>query len=257
MSDIEVEIVDRIATVTLNRPQRRNAMHLEMWRELVSLYRGFAADDGVRAVILTGAGDHFCAGADISEFETVRANAAQAIEYDRLVDECCDAIGDVPKPTIAAIRGFCIGGGSGLAVAHDFRIAHPDAVFAITAARLSIVYAVRETQALLALVGLANAKRILFTAERFDAEEATRIGFVDRVEADPVATARAFALTIAENAPLSIAGSKAILNGIARGVGALRDEVVREVIERAANSEDFQEGRRAFLEKRSPIFKGK
>ena len=97
MSDIEVEIVDRIATVTLNRPQRRNAMSLAMWRELVALYRGFAADEGVRAVILTGAGDHFCAGADIGEFDKVRANAAQALEYDRIVDECCDAIGDVPN----------------------------------------------------------------------------------------------------------------------------------------------------------------
>jgi len=174
--DLVVALQDSVATVTLNRPRVRNAVTLAMWNGLAELFHRFAADDAVRAVILTGAGEHFCAGADISEFATVRNSAESGHAYDRAVDICSDAILHIEKPTIAAIRGFCIGGGSGLALACDFRFAAPSAIFAITAAKLSIVYGMRETQNLLALVGLSNAKKILFSAERFDTAEASRIG---------------------------------------------------------------------------------
>ena len=132
--DIVVAISDKVATVTLNRPERRNAVKFGMWADLAELYHRFAADDGVRAVIMTGAGEHFCAGADITEFATTRNTTEAGHAYDRIVDECSDAIMHLPKPTIAAISGFCIGGGSGLALANDFRFAAPSAVFAITAA---------------------------------------------------------------------------------------------------------------------------
>ena len=157
----------------------------------------------------------------------------------------------------SAVAGFCMGGGSGLALACDFRFAAASAVFGVPAARLSIVYGMRETQNLLALVGLANAKKILFSAERFDAAEAARIGFIDRIEEAPVEAARRFAAVLAGNAPLSIAGAKVILNGLAQGTGALDFAKAHELIERAMLSEDYREGQRAFLEKRAPVFKGR
>jgi enoyl-CoA hydratase/carnithine racemase len=255
--DLVVAVQDGVATVTLNRPQRRNAVTLAMWNGLGELFGRFATDDGVRAVILTGTGEHFCAGADISEFAAVRNSAESGHAYDHAVDVCSDAILHIAKPTIAAIRGFCIGGGSGLALACDFRFAAPSAVFAITAAKLSIVYGMRETQNLLALVGISNAKKILFSAERFDTDEASRIGFLDRIADDPIAAAHDFAALLARNAPLSIAGAKTILNGLAQGTGALEFSKAHEVIERAMLSEDYREGQRAFLEKRPPVFTGR
>jgi enoyl-CoA hydratase/carnithine racemase len=255
--DLVVAVQDGVATVTLNRPQRRNAVTLAMWNGLGELFGRFATDDGVRAVILAGTGEHFCAGADISEFAAVRNSAESGHAYDHAVDVCSDAILHIAKPTIAAIRGFCIGGGSGLALACDFRFAAPSAVFAITAAKLSIVYGMRETQNLLALVGISNAKKILFSAERFDTDEASRIGFLDRIADDPVAAAHDFAALLARNAPLSIAGAKTILNGLAQGTGALDFSKAHEVIERAMLSEDYREGQRAFLEKRPPVFTGR
>ena len=255
--DLVVALEDSVATLTLNRPQRRNAVTLAMWNELAETFHRFADDARVRAVILTGAGEHFCAGADIGEFAAVRNSAESGHAYDRAVDVCSDAILHIEKPTIAAIRGFCIGGGSGLALACDFRFAAPSAVFAITAARLGIVYGMRETQNLLALVGLSSAKKILFSAERFDAEEASRIGFLDRAAEDPIGAARDFAALLAKNAPLSISGAKTILNGLAQGTGALDFTKAHEVTERAMLSEDYREGQRAFKEKRPPLFTGR
>src|SRR4051812_18240182 len=257
MADIDVRIEEQVGIITINRPQRRNSMTLAMWHELARIFGALGEDPYVRSVILTGAGAHFCAGADISEFAQLRSTVEQGHAYDKAVDDVCDAIAAVAKPTIAAVRGFCIGGGSGLAMACDFRFAEPDAQFGIPAARLSIVYGMRETQNLLALVGLANAKRILFSAERFGAEEAMRIGFIDRIADDPLAAATEFAGVMARNAPLSIAGAKAILTGLAMGEGALDPEHARAIVERAFGSEDYREGQRAFLEKRQPLFKGR
>ncbi len=257
MSDIEVGQTDGIAAITLNRAGRRNAMTLAMWHELAGIFADLGQDPEVRGIILTGAGDHFCAGADISEFGALRATVEQGHAYDKAVDDCCDAIAGAPKPTIAAIRGFCFGGGCGLAMACDFRFADQGSVFSIPAARRSIIYGMRETQNLLALVGLANAKRILFSAERFSADEALRMGFIDRISADALVSAKEFAAAMAKNAPLTIAGSKAILTGLALGPGALDPARARGLVESAFESEDYREGQRAFLEKREPQFGGR
>jgi enoyl-CoA hydratase/carnithine racemase/carbon monoxide dehydrogenase subunit G len=275
---IKVWISDQIAVVTLNRPQQRNAMTYAMWRAMPGLMSALERNPEVGSIILTGAGSDFCSGADIPEFEHVRADTEQATAYEVAVDACCDAIAGTSKPTIAVVNGYCLGGGAHLAMSCDFRYASPEAKFGIPAARLSIIYGVRGTQKLLSLVGLSRAKRILFGGERFDAQEALRIGFVDHVaggdtrprgwlgrvfgaaaaaqSVDPMPPARAFARQMAGNAPLSIAGAKYILNGVVKGTGALDLDHAEELIARAAGSADYKEGRAAFAERRAPRFKG-
>ena len=255
-SDILVAREEAVALVTLNRTERRNAMSLGMWRRLGEVFLELASERDLRAVILTGAGGHFCAGADIGEFGQVRSNTELGKEYERAVDECQGAIVALPKPTIAAIAGSCVGGGCGLALACDLRLASADAKFAITAAKLGIVYGLRETQLLCRAVGLSQAKRILFAAERIDAEEAARIGLIDRLTPGPVLpAARDLAATIAEGAPRSIAAAKGILNALADG--AADPHVIEGWMREALKSEDYREGVRAFQEKRKPRFTGR
>ena len=247
----------KAAVVTLNRPDQRNAVSLAMWRNLGHIFTELGRDPQVRAIILTGAGGNFSAGADITEFGIVRATVEQGVEYEVAVDQCCDAIAATPKPTIAVINGFCMGGACHLAMSCDFRFAHQDARFGIPAARLSIVYGVRGTQRLLALVGVAQAKRILYSAQTFGAEEGRDIGFVDRVSADPVRSARAFAGVMADNAPLTISGTKVLLNGLSMGMGALTDAAANAVIGQAVGSDDYRDARQAFVQKKRPVFAGK
>ena len=257
MADIEVTREDKTAIVTLARPGRRNALTLAMWQEVARLFGELGRDEALRAIILTGAGGHFSVGADISEFGTVRSTVAQSVAYEEAVDAASQAIANQPKPVIAAVSGFCLGGGCHLSMACDFRFAGRTAEFGIPSARLSIVYGLDSTQRLFALVGLSAAKRILFSGERFGAAEAVRIGFADLEADDPLAAAKEFAAKLADNAPLSIAGAKFILNGLAMGNGALDPKEVAAIVDRASASEDYAEGRRAFAEKRKPAFKGR
>jgi enoyl-CoA hydratase/carnithine racemase len=244
-----------VARVVLDRPARRNAVTAAMWGELARIFAELSATDEARVIVLSGTGDHFCAGADISEFGEVRAGTAAAHAYERDVDACTAAIASSPKPTIAAVRGFCLGGG--LAMACDFRLADRTARFGIPAARLGIVYGVPDSRNLLTLVGLANAKRILFTGQRFDAVEAARIGFVDEVVDVTLEEATGgFAAILAENAPLSIAGAKLILTALANGEVGERRAEIEGAIERSNESQDYREGVQAFLEKRTPRFTG-
>jgi enoyl-CoA hydratase/carnithine racemase len=247
----------KAAVVTLNRPKMRNCVSLAMWKDLARIFTELGQDPQVRAIILTGAGGNFCAGADISEFATVRATVEQGDEYEVAVDDCCDAIANTPKPTIAVVNGFCMGGGCHLAMSCDFRFAAPEAQFGIPASRLSIVYGVRGTQRLFSLVGISNAKRILYSAMKFGSADAVRMGFLDRVAADPMRSAQSFAAVMADNAPLTISGTKVILNGLAMGMGVLTDEQVNHVVQRAVGSDDYRNARQAFVEKRQPVFLGK
>jgi enoyl-CoA hydratase/carnithine racemase len=253
---IRITVDDGIALVTLNRHERRNALTFALWNRLGDAFDALSVRDDVRALVLTGNGTSFCAGADISEFGTVRADAAQALEYEHAYEGCCNRIAASPKPTIAAINGFCMGGGCNVAMSCDFRFAVPAASFAIPAARLSIVYGVAGTRRLLSLVGLANAKRILYSAEKFDVAHALRIGFIDEIADDALAAALAFALRLRDCAPLTISGSKTMLDALASGPGTLRDEVVEKLLKGAAQSDDYREGRTAFAEKRAPRFRG-
>jgi enoyl-CoA hydratase/carnithine racemase len=253
VADIECHIENSIATVTLNRPAIRNAMRLSMWKDIAHVFQELGKNRDVRAIILTGAGGNFSVGADVSEFSTVRSSAQDSIEYEIAVDTSSDAIAAVPKPVIAAINGYCLGGGCHLSMACDFRFAGSTAQLGIPSANLSIVYGARSTKRLLGLVGLTNAKRILYSAERLDAPEALRIGLVDRLREDPRDEAQSFAEQIIEKAPLSIGGAKYILNQASMGEDT---ELAQTMIDYASDSEDYREARVAFAEKRRPVFKG-
>jgi enoyl-CoA hydratase/carnithine racemase len=254
---IQVEIENAFAVVTLNRPAKRNAMTLAMWQDIAMIFDRLGADSDVRAIILTGAGGNFSVGADVSEFAAVRATRQQSVAYEVAVDAASDAIMAAPKPVIAALEGYCLGGGCHLSMACDFRYAHASTLIGIPAAKLSIVYGVRSTQRLLALVGLTQAKRMLYAAERIDSGTSLRIGLVDDVSSDPMSEAKAFAATLGDLAPLSIAGAKRLLTGLSMGLGALDREDAQEFIDFASDSDDYLEGREAFQEKRQPRFRGR
>jgi enoyl-CoA hydratase/carnithine racemase len=257
LADIDVAIQDKIAVVTLNRPAVRNAMMLAMWHGIAEIFSRLGRDPEVRAIILTGAGGNFSVGADVSEFAKVRSNVAESKTYEVAVDASSDAIANAPKTVIAVLEGYCLGGGCHLSMACDFRYAHTDTAIGIPAAKLSIVYGVRSTQRLLGLVGLTNAKRILYSADRFSAADAKSMGLVDGVSSDPMADAKAFAADIAKLAPLSVEGAKRILTGLSMGAGALDVKAADAFIDHASASEDYEEGRRAFAEKRPPMFRGR
>lgn len=260
MTDIDGIDLSRegaIATVTLNRPSRKNAVTFAMWQGLAEVFKEFGRDETLRGVILTGAGTTFSAGADIGDFEQTRASTEQGIAYEVAVDGACDAITALGRPVVAAIQGHCYGGACNLAMACDFRIVSADAQIAIPAAKLSIVYGVRGTARLLALVGLAEAKRIFFSAKPFSAAHALSIGFAQRVAEEPLVSANAFLEDFAELAPLSIAGAKAILNGLAMTDLPFDAAAADDHILRALNSADYAEGRNAFAQKRPPRFQGR
>lgn len=254
---LQLTLQGPVAILTINRPDKRNAMSLAMWEAVPQILDQLAKDGEIRALILTGSGSNFSAGADISEFGKVRATAEQATSYEQAVDACCDAIMNFPKPTIAVVEGFCMGGGCHLAMSCDFRYAADGAVFAIPAARIAIVYGVSGTAKLLALVGLSEAKRILYSGAQFDASRALDIGFVESKSVAPLGDAIAYANTLALNAPLSIQGAKKMLNAIAMGTGNLDASAAHQWIDRAISSDDYREGRTAFVEKRKPKFTGR
>ena len=257
MPDILVTARDHVGVVSLNRPEVRNAVTLSMWRELASIFSNLARDGDIRAIVLTGSGSDFCVGADVSEFDTLRENKDQSAEYEIAVDNCSAAIANVSKPVIAAISGYCLGGGCHLALACDFRLADHSAKLGIPSAKLSIVYGVKSVQRLLAITGLANAKRMLYSGERYDAPRAHAMGLVDGITDNALSAALDYAGTLANNAPLSIAGAKFMLNNLSMGDGALDTAAAQRMIDQAADSDDFREGRRAFVEKRAPRFSGR
>ena len=256
-------VVDRddpaIAVVTINRAQRRNALTLAMWRELTRIFTSLGAEPDVRAIILTGAGGAFCAGADISEFPAVRGTVADGRSYEAVVDGVHAAIAACPKATIAAVSGPCFGGGVALSLSCDFRVADQTAYYAIPAARLSNVYGVVETRALYDAVGLAVAKEVLFSGRRYDANEALATGIATHAapSGSALADARLLARGLRTSAPLTIKGAKIVLGAIARGETDAREAAIRAVMDEAIASSDYKEGVAAFAAKRDPVFKGR
>ena len=248
---LRLEIEDAVATLSIDRPSKRNAMSFEMWSAIPGLLDKVAADDEVRALVIRGT-DHFSAGADISEFATLRAGAEGAERYSEAVHAGERAIVGLPKPTIAAITGVCVGGGCEIALACDMRVAAPDARFGITPAKLGIVYNFTSTKQLVDVVGPAWARQILFTAEIIDADTALRIGLVNELTADPVARAMALATTMASRARISVRGAKTIIGKITEGEH--EDDEVRALYAESVHSAEYAEGVAAFLDKRPPRF---
>lgn len=261
MSDeILVQQKDAIATVIFNRPHLRNAISLAMWREIARVAEGLGKDESVRAVVFRGVGtEAFASGADISEFKEVRKDVATAQAYSKETEAAYRAVRSCPKPTVAMIYGFCMGGGMALAMACDLRFAAEGSKFGIPAARLGIVYGLESTRLLVHLVGPAYAKDILFSARTLEAQEAFAIGFVDRLlpmaELEP--HTYDYLGKLAANAPLSVRGAKLIIEAALEDGGAGRAAEIHALALQAFESEDYKEGTRAFLEKRRPRFQGR
>jgi enoyl-CoA hydratase/carnithine racemase len=249
-----------IGWVVFNNPERRNAVSLEMWEAVGTIFDEYERDPEVRVAVMKGAGDKsFVAGADISQFEERRNNAEAAEEYARISGEGAAKMATFSKPLVAMIRGFCIGGGLATAMRADIRIAAEDAQFGIPAARLGLAYNVASLQNLVTLVGPAVASEILFTARRYNAEEALKVGLVNRVV--PIeeleAAVRALAAQIAENAPLTIKASKATIAEVLKSPQERDQAKIDALFRQCMDSQDYAEGRRAFMEKRKPAFAGR
>jgi enoyl-CoA hydratase len=231
-----------------------------MWRGIPAAMTRFDADPEVRCVAFRGAGTAaFSAGADISEFESQRANREAVGEYDDLLDQVLHSIQGSPKPSVAMIYGFCMGGGLEIALACDLRYCSASAQFGIPAAKLGLAYNVEGHKRLLETVGHARAREIMFLGRRYPAEEALAMGLVHRVlaEAQLESFTEKLLSDLAENAPLSILNTKTIVEEYVKSVGTPDHARMKAAIERCAKSEDYREGRRAFMEKRKPRFTGK
>ena len=241
-----------VATVTLSQPVRRNAISQAMWAAIPDVLAEAAS---ARVVILTGEGAHFAAGADISEFEETYADRQSAEAATDRLAAAMSAVAACPVPVLAAIRGACVGGGCGLALACDLRFAAPDARFGITPAKLGLAYSLEDTKRLVDAVGPGAAKDILFSGRIVEAEEAAAMGLVDRMEDDPLAAAQAYAETLAANAPGTLRTVKDFVRRIRNGQ-ASDDAETRAAVLGALSSADFREGYDAFLAKRRPDFSG-
>lgn len=249
-----------VGTLVFNNPERHNAMSLEMWEACTHAMDRFAADPEVRVVVLTGAGDKaFIAGADISKFGDERASEDAVRRYNEAVEAAYVSVHEFPKPTIAMIRGFCVGGGMGLASCCDLRICSEDARFAVPAAKLGLGYGYAGVKRLIDLVGPSFTKEIFFTARQFNAMEAVEMGLVNRLVENQELEfyVKDYAAMIAANAPLTVDSIKFIVGE------AVKDEIRRDMkrcedlVEACFRSADYEEGRTAFMEKRKPLFKGR
>lgn len=243
-----------VARLLIDRAERRNAMTQAMWERLPALVGEAMADDAVRVLILTSAAPGiFCAGADIHEFAACSGAADWRVANQAAIRSSQYALAHADKPVIAAIDGDCVGGGCGLAIACDLRIASPRARLGITPAKLGIVYSLFDTKLLVDLVGPARARRILFTGALHRADEALSVGLVDEVADDPLAAADAMARVIAGNAQHSVRASKAIIRRILDGQPD-DDDATLALFRDAFTLPDFAEGVAAFRGKRRPEF---
>ena len=248
-----------IGWMIFNNPERRNAVSLDMWRAIPDVLAAFEADPEVRVVVFTGAGERaFVSGADISQFEAERSDAAAEARYSSASAAANAAMAGLSKPSIAMIRGYCIGGGLAVALTCDLRVCSEESRFAIPAARLGLGYGFGGVKALIDVVGPSIAKEILFTARQFSAEEALRVGLVNRVApaTDLERLVRDYAAMIGANAPLTLRAAKLAAREALRDPEKRRLAEVEAAVAACFDSADFKEGRTAFMEKRAPQFRG-
>lgn len=257
--ELRIEKEGAIAHLIFDHERRRNAITVDMWDAIPGAVQGLQDDPEVRVVVMRGAGSEaFVSGADISEFEKTRTGNA-AREYDALTARAFVALQALDKPLIALIHGFCIGGGAAIALTADLRYAADDARFAVPPARLGLGYHTAGIRALIRIVGFSETADLLFTARRVPADEARHIGLVNEVFAKDMLdeAVENLAHTIADNAPLTIRSAKISLQELAKREGERDTTRIKDSIEDCAQSDDFKEGVRAFMEKRKPRFSGK
>ncbi len=248
---MDVAVSDGVGTIRINRPEKRNAMSRAMWEAVPGLLDGLRVDPAVRAVVLTGAGDHFCAGADVEDVAATLGKTGLSAGAER-------ALLEFPKPTIAMIRGYCVGGGVQLAAACDLRFAAADARFGVTPAKLGIIYPASAVRQLVQLIGPSAAKYLLFSADLIDTGHALRIGLLDEVAAPGELAARvaAFCASVVSRSQLTVVAMKHIVDAVLNApeyVEAAEAEYLAEVVAQGVDG-DSAEGIAAFRERRPPRF---
>ena len=256
---IKINKSNGVGWITLNQPQKKNAISFEMWEAIPHIAQRFSDDDDIRVVVVKGEGDQaFSSGADISQFENKRSSKSTTDEYNLTVKAAVAALDQLAKPLIAMIQGYCIGGGTSVAVHCDIRIAADNAVFAIPAAKLGLAYRWEDIYPLVQLIGPSFTRELLYTGNRFNATQAMQMGLINRVvpTAELESYVAEYTAGISANAPLTIHCANRTV------AEALKDPEQRDLAEvevlaaRCFDSKDYQEGRQAFSEKRKPRFKG-
>ena len=250
----------RTLHIRFNNPAKHNALSVDMWEAEPPLLKLAEGDDRVRLVVFSGAGEKaFVSGADISQFEDMRAARDAVTHYEQMAEATLTGIYDFPKPTLACIRGYCFGGGVNVAISCDIRIASTDSVFSIPAARLGLGYRYSAMKSLVDLIGPGAAKDLFFTARRIDAAEAKALGLVSRISppGELEALLAEYATALAENAPLTVMAGKAITHEVLKASPDLDTELCTALIRGCFESADYAEGRTAFMQKRKPVFTGR
>ena len=252
-------VEDGVGWMSFNNPARHNAISLDMWEAALEIMAAFAADPSVRVMVLAGEGGKaFASGADISKFKDERQEAAALAHYQATTQQAYQALLNMQIPTIAMVRGYCIGGGTAVAVCCDIRICTENARFGIPAAKLGLGYGYSRAKPLVDLIGPAYAKEMFFTGRQFDAREAERIGLVNRVVADDAleSTVEELARTIAQNAPLTVRCAKQVVGEVLKDARDRDPAATDRAVLACFESNDYKEGQAAFMEKRKPRFSG-
>ena len=252
-------VEDGVGWMSFNNPARHNAISLDMWEAALKIMAAFTADPSVRVMVLAGEGGKaFASGADISKFKDERQEAAALAHYQATTQQAYKALLNMQIPTIAMVRGYCIGGGTAVAVCCDIRICTENARFGIPAAKLGLGYGYSRAKPLVDLIGPAYAKEMFFTGRQFDAREAERIGLVNRVVADDAlkSTVEELARTIAQNAPLTVRCAKQVVGEVLKDARDRDPAATDRAVLACFESNDYEEGQAAFMEKRKPRFSG-
>ena len=260
MAELKTSIDGAVATILFSNPAKMNAMSYDMWHAVPKVFAELDANPAVRVIVCAGEGEKaFISGADISQFEKLRGTVQAQIEYNTAVEQAYGAPTLCSKPVVARIRGICIGGGLGFAAACDLRICSDDSIFRMPAARLGLGYSPAGVRRFMNVLGAANTTDIFMSARKFDAKEALRMGFVSKVvtvqELDKAVAD--YCKMVGENAPLTVAAAKFAVQQWQKSEPERDLAKAMKMVETCFASEDHKEGRKAFMEKRTPAFHGK